>query len=127
MNCCCDNSAANTFLNCFPFLALHPVKLFAYILSIYLLALAVFPCCEVDDCPDDKQPTVLMADHENGDEDCGNCSPFFNCESCAAVSVIIETASAEMIPLVIKQAYTGYITCIIPQAQYDFWQPPKQG
>ena len=92
-----------------------------------MLALAVFPCCLVDDCPDDKAKTEQLAGHENGDEDCGNCSPFFNCEGCAAVSVTIDTIHFEVISLPALQVYTGFIPSIIPDVHYEFWQPPRLG
>ena len=92
-----------------------------------MLMLAVFPCCVVDDCPDDKTETAQIADHKNGDEDCGNCSPFFNCESCAAVSVTIETVHFEIISLPAPQVYTGFTSSKIPEVHYEFWQPPRLG
>lgn len=91
-----------------------------------MLALAMFPCCTVDDCPDDKVKTEKSA-HENDDADCGSCSPFFNCEGCAATSVTIETSSIEIISLTVKQVYTGFIPPIISQVKYEFWQPPRIG
>ncbi|MFC0774158.1 DUF6660 family protein [Terrimonas alba] len=103
------------------------MKWLGYILSLYMLLLAVFPCCLVDDCPDDKTKTEQLAGHENGDEDCGNCSPFFNCEGCAAVSMTIETVYFDMTSLPVKQVYTGFLTSVIPDVHYDFWQPPKLG
>jgi len=54
------------------------MKFAGYILALYLILLAAIPCCSFDDCPDDK--TEQTANHENGDQDCGSCSPFFNCE-----------------------------------------------
>lgn len=96
-----------------------------YILSFYLILLSVMPCCAFDDCPDDK--TALAAPHENGDDDCGNCSPFFSCEGCATATISFEPAAFEIIPLEISPVYTNYIQSPLPSVDYDFWQPPKLG
>jgi hypothetical protein len=90
-----------------------------------MLLLAVFPCCLVDDCPDDK--TEQTASHQNGDEDCGNCSPFFSCEGCAFVSAAAEPAQYVLQPLPIVNIYTGFLLPIFSDIHYDFWQPPKLG
>ena len=97
----------------------------SYILSVYMLLLAVFPCCAFDDCPDDKIKTEQATNHENGDEDCGTCSPFFNCEGCASVTTIVEPIYFNIISLPVKQVYTDFLSPSIPDVHYDFWQPPK--
>ena len=103
------------------------MNLFGYILSAYLLLLSVFPCCLVDDCRDIKNVSQQASNHQNGDEDCGNCSPFFSCEGCAHVSATIEPISFSIISLPTKSVYKGFICPFIPEIQYDFWQPPKLG
>ena len=47
------------------------MKLIGYILAVYLLLLAVVPCCAFDECPDDKATTEQTEDHKTGDKDCG--------------------------------------------------------
>ncbi|HZI53939.1 MAG TPA: DUF6660 family protein [Chitinophagaceae bacterium] len=103
------------------------MKLVGYIFSAYMLLLAIFPCCMVDDCPDDKILSEQTSNHQNGDEDCGSCSPFFNCEGCASVSATIEPVFFNIIYFPVKTVYTGFIYPFIPDIQYDFWQPPKLG
>jgi len=103
------------------------MKWLSYILSFYLLLLAVFPCCVFDDCPDDKIQTEQAANHENGDEDCGNCSPFFSCAGCASASVTVEPIYFCVILFPVKQLYNGFISPSITNVHYDFWQPPKLG
>jgi len=81
----------------------------------------------VDDCRDDKTVPQQESNHQNGDEDCGNCSPFFSCEGCAHVAATIEPISFNIISSPIMAVYTGFIYPFIPEIQYDFWQPPKLG
>jgi hypothetical protein len=100
------------------------VKAIAYILSVYLVLLTAIPCCAFDQCPDDKQMTEQ---HTAGDEDdCGSCSPFFNCEGCATPMTYVQPVFANADIVVIKRVYTDFIQPSIPDAHYDFWQPPRQ-
>lgn len=101
------------------------MKIPAYLLCLYMLLLAVFPCCLVDDCPDDK--VEQSASHQAGDEDCGNCSPFFSCEGCAFASAAAEPVHFNMAVLPLKQVYTGFTLPFIADMHYDFWQPPRLG
>jgi hypothetical protein len=103
------------------------MKLIGYILAVYLLLLAVVPCCAFDECPDDKATTEQTEDHKTGDKDCGTCSPFFNCEGCASVTVHFNTVSFTFITPEVKRVYTEYIPSLMPDAHYDFWQPPRLG
>ncbi len=106
-------------------LFLQTLKLFGYILSFYLVILSVIPCCAFDDCPDDKTGTAQTGNHENGDDDCGTCSPFFNCEGCASVTISVDATYCTVVQIPVKKEYTDFISPLIPDVHYDFWQPPK--
>ena len=101
------------------------MKFCGYILAFYIILLAAVPCCVIDDCPDDKMEQTTS--HENGDDDCGTCSPFFSCEGCAAATIAVEPAQFALIPLTQKSVYTFYLQSSLPEVEYDFWQPPKLG
>ena len=101
------------------------MKFTSFILAFYLILLSAVPCCAFDDCPDDK--TELAANHENGDEDCGNCSPFFSCEGCAIAAIVYHLAQFESSSLQVSPVYSAYMQLSLPQFDYDFWQPPKLG
>ena len=99
------------------------MRVIAFILSAYLLFLFAIPCCSFDNCPDEK--TVQTGEHEEGDGDCGSCSPFFTCTGCSGITVSFESTSMEIAATFIPQQYTGFILSSIPDVHYDFWQPPK--
>jgi hypothetical protein len=99
------------------------MKLIASILSVYLVFLLAIPCCSFDNCPDDKMEQ--SASHEKGDEECGNCSPFFTCTGCSGATLSVENGNFEIFPLMANPKFTGYILSFIPDVHYDFWQPPK--
>ena len=101
------------------------MKILGYILAIYLVLLAAVPCCVFDDCPDDK--AVSTASHQEGDGDCGSCSPFFSCEGCASASIIYHP---HIMVIPVKESpvvYTGYIQASLPYVHFKFFQPPRIG
>jgi hypothetical protein len=99
------------------------MKIIGYILAIYIILLSAIPCCSFDNCPDDK--TEQSSNHEQGDEDCGNCSPFFTCEGCGGFVSTNELPGIELSPLKPARVYTIFIEQNVPDIHYDFWQPPK--
>jgi len=101
------------------------MKLAGFILAFYLIFLSAVPCCEYDDKPDDK--TEQSANHESKDQDCGNCSPFFGCEGCAAATIIFEPARLGIVAIKIPKVYSAYIQTALPNVDFDFWKPPKTG
>jgi hypothetical protein len=103
------------------------VKFISFILSLYLLALAIVPCCLYDNCPEDKAKTEQTTNHNSGDDDgCGTCSPFFNCEGCLSVSNVSEPII--FTPNIILAGDNTYTSLVQSFLSYDFhsiWQPPQ--
>jgi hypothetical protein len=104
------------------------VKTITFILSFYLLILSGIACCSFDQCPDDKALSRQSSTHEEEDDKaCDNCSPFFSCGVCAAVSATVEPLYSSIASLPVKQVYTGFLSPSIADVHYDFWQPPRLG
>lgn len=101
------------------------MRLPGFILAFYILLLSAVPCCAYDDCPDDKP--VQSSQHQPGDNDCGNCSPFFNCEGCATATLSADPPQYEIDPIQDMPVFTGYIHESLAQVHFDFWQPPRIG
>ena len=102
------------------------MKAFGFILAFYIMLLSAVPCCAFDNCPDEKATTAQTGQHESGDDDnCGSCSPFFNCATCASVTIDLQQASAEPATTTLKKTYSDFIQPIIAKVHYDFWQPPR--
>ncbi|MCX6317863.1 MAG: hypothetical protein NTW29_11270 [Bacteroidetes bacterium] len=101
------------------------MRIIGFIWAIYILLLAAIPCCAFDDCPDDKP--LSAASHEQGDNDCGNCSPFFNCEGCATATAEVELLSFDIPRIPVSAVHTGYIPQTTQSVHFDFWQPPRLG
>ncbi len=101
------------------------MKVTGYILALYMAILAITPCCTFDDCPENQTQSEQAANHDTDDDDCGNCSPFFNCNGCSSVSVNLPATHFHLTPLIATRAYTEFIQPFMPEVHYDFWQPPR--
>jgi len=102
------------------------MKLLKYIFAFYLVLLSVIPCCAFDRCPEDTAITQQAGNHDSNEEDeRGNCSPFFNCEGCASVTIDVQAISFTVFNPEVKRVYTDFISPLIPDAHYDFWRPPQ--
>lgn len=101
------------------------MKFAGYILAFYLILLAAVPCCAIDNCKDDK--TEHTANHDQEDDDCGSCSPFFNCEGCATATIVYQPVQFDFTITELSPVYTQYQQTLLPEADIDFWQPPKLG
>lgn len=99
------------------------MKVFAFILSAYLILLFAIPCCTFDNCPENK--IAQETNHEKRDGDCGSCSPFFTCTGCSGFTISFDSNSIEIVPAFTSHQYAGFILSSISDVHYDFWQPPK--
>jgi hypothetical protein len=99
------------------------VKVITFILSAYLVFLLAIPCCTFDNCPEDK--IAQETGHEENNDDCGSCSPFFTCTGCSGFTVSTTTINSELISFFSCNQYPAYIVSSMPDVHYDFWQPPK--
>ena len=107
----------------FQFIVLLQMKLLSYILALYVILLSGIPCCSFGNCAADK--IEQNRQHNPGDSDCGDCSPFFTCSACNAFAFTIESLAIQAIPSNPFKIFAGYIESAVPDIHYDFWQPPK--
>lgn len=94
------------------------MKLLTFILSIYVLLIAVIPCCSFDNCKAEQETSKR-------EEPQGICSPFFSCHNCSVPVVLekvvlIEPATSTTIP-----RYREYIASNLPGYTANCWNPPK--
>ncbi|MBL7733086.1 MAG: hypothetical protein JNM88_18085 [Chitinophagaceae bacterium] len=101
------------------------MKIISCILALYILVLSVTPCCIFDNCAEDE--IDMSTSHPGEEEDCGNCSPFFSCEGCAAA---VTTFTPPVFCFTNPEQSPVYIFHPAPplmETEDDFWQPPRLG
>ena len=104
------------------------MKIFCFILSVYVLVLSTVPCCADDNCIDEtKTEQSNQHSHEDHQDGCGTCSPFLTCGTCVGFTLTKFTLTFEPSKVYLKTAL------LVPFHKNHFtsnflskiWQPPK--
>jgi hypothetical protein len=101
------------------------MRLFAFILSLFILVLSIVPCSDDEDC---KEGIELTADHSGHDHEEDSCTPFCACSCCGCAALIL---SAPVIHVTLKEVEvftstaTSYHSDFTSNYFYSIWQPPK--
>ncbi|MCK6541163.1 hypothetical protein L6Q79_00615 [bacterium] len=103
-------------------------KILTLIFSFYLLALAVMPCSDKDDCKyhGSEQSTFATTDHSDHDSDTENCSPSCMCACCgqSMTNIFYPTALYNLTPFA-SQDFLVYNASFVSEVYLSIWQPPK--
>jgi hypothetical protein len=103
-------------------------KVLTLLFSFYLLALAVMPCSDKDDCkyPSGEQTTFATTDHSDHDNDTENCSPFCMCACCGqSFSSPFSHYSLSLHVPVSLEKFPVYNASFVSEVYLSIWQPPK--
>jgi hypothetical protein len=110
------------------------MKIVAFILSFYLLFLAIEPglkamslseseqsgCCSDSSC----EPIEKKQPEKRGCDDNQGCNPFQSCKTCTAFTSAV--VCLNFIPnIVFSKLHTEKQDKVPPQITIDFWHPPK--
>ncbi len=108
------------------FIIFAPMKMFCFIMSMYVLLLTAVPCYSESNC-NDKISTEQTGSqpHDDRDNDCSYCSPFFACGTCTGTDISgsgvdfinIFLSEVTLIPIYKSQYLSFFFDTI--------WQPPK--
>lgn len=104
------------------------MKLLVFIFSFYLLALALMPCSDKDDCKYVKtyKSALAATDHSSHDNDVEKCSPFCMCACCGLSfnsSCFPTDLGLNFSTVVLKADF--YTTSFVSEFSFSIWQPPK--
>jgi len=101
------------------------VKLFALILSVFVLFLTTVPCCALENEQIHHHEQKINSDHNQDDDCCKDCSPFYVCGTCVGFTLSSYSQinfSLYLRPVLHENAYFPIETTKIPTV---IWQPPK--
>lgn len=98
----------------YPIFDPEPMKIITLILSIYVLLMAVIPCCSFDNCEGEKRG-----------EPQGICSPFFSCHNCSVPVVLERVIQITAISYINQPAYLEFQAAYLPGYTAACWNPPK--
>jgi len=101
------------------------MKIFAYILSVYILALIATPCIDghQDNALQKIEQTSTTTDNHSTDGD--HCSPFCTCQCCASPIVFQYYIVQFNCFSFSEKHFSGYQSAYISSPYSLIWQPPK--
>lgn len=104
------------------------MKVRTLILTVYLLALAIYPCSDANTCTDERKDgkaKIELTQHDHSEDEGDACTPFCIC-SCCAATIRLTTADVTL------AEYTHHTLHIIPYTEryllsnvHAIWQPPR--
>lgn len=103
---------------------------FAVLLGcLYVLLLAVKPCCTDDACiPLLPAKSGQLSKATKGPEPCSDCSPFFSCGQC--VGFVVAKHVTYSLATVTERLVTSrprYLAPHVYEVSQRIWQPPQLG
>ncbi len=111
----------------FPYLC-KVKKVLTLLFSFYLLALAIMPCSDKEDCKYQiaSQSTFATTDHSDHDSDTENCSPFCMCACCGqSLSSPFTNYCLPFHVSISLDKFLVYNTSFVSEVYMSIWQPPK--
>lgn len=103
------------------------MKVIRLLFALYILAIAVYPCGDVDTCVDEQKVGIAVVEHENhSTTEQDACSPFCICSCCASHVQIRGIATLRMTNAIHNTTIsTLYIEKPFLENGHSIWQPPR--
>ncbi|WP_081415677.1 MULTISPECIES: DUF6660 family protein [Aquimarina] len=101
------------------------MKYFAFILSIYFLALNVVPCSDTGNITDDSQVVTMVDFDGDHDQDCELCSPFCQCHCCHVHTINFGLAVFKPLQPLISQDNFNHFDSVGKDISLSLLQPPQ--
>jgi hypothetical protein len=105
------------------------MKLFCFILSVYVVMLSAMPCCTDTDCQIKATAKKELAGKSSQKEKaCQGCSPFFTCGTCMGF-ILSKPFTPNLKPIAEtpEKMFVVYQQPYVQQVSLSIWQPPQIG
>ncbi|WP_369414058.1 DUF6660 family protein [Desertivirga xinjiangensis] len=104
------------------------MKWISFIISVYVLLLAVSPCCATEHL-NASGDECLIEQREadcSKDPDCKGCSPFFSCSSCSGFMIYCSVVFVKpVVSFSSSKKYSLYTYFCLQDICLPIWQPPR--
>ena len=103
------------------------MKFFAFIMAILVLALSIMPCADKEIVDNEsKAKTVLEnLNHQQGDPQQDDCSPFCHCSCCGTFSPNYSITTLSHSLSYQSIARSSFLPADIIEIALPIWQPPQ--
>ncbi len=103
------------------------MKIFVYLLSVYVMVLSLMPCLDSYTCEDEKASVSISGNHDHSKDEGDLCSPFCICSCCGVsfLGVNIPVFFSQSIKVMEPRGNVPYYSAFNSYYYHSFWQPPK--
>jgi hypothetical protein len=102
------------------------MKIFSFILGVYILFISIIPCCAFDDCGNNFRKAEISKQQKQNNH-CENCSPFALCCNYVGFTVTTQVFEVYSTPANTTQTFLIFDQSFRSDYSASFWQPPKLG
>ncbi|RTE55368.1 hypothetical protein EHW67_02010 [Arenibacter aquaticus] len=108
------------------------MKLVSFLLAVYIVGLAIRPCCQDSYCSDGDTCQLELVDSHHGEqhqdsEHQGSCSPFYTCGNCVGFTFPMVSFSLTPQTVLLPNLVATYNRTFLSEFHMAIWQPPKIG
>ena len=104
------------------------MKVVRFVLAIYILLMAVYPCSDSKTCLDEQRlgTVITTADHDHEPQEKDLCTPFCICTCCAAHVQLTASGYSNLLGQLHNTEFaTAYLDKPILSSAHSIWQPPR--
>jgi len=109
----------------FPALYLQPMKLFALIMGIIVLAVSCMPCLGGAFCIKNEKAKIEVSKSGSHQDKEDNCSPFCICNCCAGFFINHSFTSINILQINNCRNFVSYLPENITKISLPVWEPPR--
>jgi hypothetical protein len=103
-----------------------PMKYFAFILSMFFMSLALFPCQDNEDMALSVIHVSIQKSHSGDNHaDQESCPPFCSCSCCSTARQLTSMITMTVFSQTVTHLYPDYAISAIQEQAIKIWQPPQ--
>jgi hypothetical protein len=112
-----------SLVNALSYLCILMKKLCTFLLLLITFSASFFPCCDKDDCCNDKFSAGASSHRENKSN--GNCSPFITCGSCPGFTALTKMIEVPVVHQEKIVHHSGNISFELFTYTVSLLRPPR--
>jgi hypothetical protein len=103
------------------------MKIFAFIMAVFVLVLSCVPCMDEADIIQSKNVEAGLSTSHSSQQhhDTDPCSPFCTCNCCAGFTVFYTSLQTDQTVVAAAKFYSSYLTSPTLEMAMPVWQPPQ--
>lgn len=101
------------------------MKLFAFILSFYILVLTAIPCIDKPEDNTLQKTEIAPKTTDNQHQDIDHCSPFCTCNCCSSPKIQQNIAIEFNNYQFLLECFSEYSSILVSYHFASIWQPPQ--